>query len=173
MRLYGRVRQGSSLVDKQAKRQSEAASIENHLRSPTLMMLVLIAVLGSLLYASFLFNPQNRGDLLPYVLVVAAETFLLGQALLSLWTVLASSYDPRNFQFHAAQDKLFHKTKKVAVDAEAMQGMREPRNPMQLKGEPVSVGVFITTYGEDLAIIRATAIAAYRMRGRHATYILD
>ncbi len=86
--------------------QGEVQKIEKHLKSPTLMMLVLIAVLGSLLYGSFLFNAANRGDVLPYSFVIVAESFLLMQALLTLWTILASGYNPRGFEFHQAQDGL-------------------------------------------------------------------
>lgn len=153
--------------------QNEAVSIENHLKSPTLMMLVLVAVIGAILYATFLFNPNNRGDLLPYILVILAETFLLGQALLALWTVLASSYEPRTFQFHSAQDKLYAKQSKLAVKAGTAQGLQNINAPLELHGELISVDVFVTTYGEEMNIIRNTVLAARRLRGMHATYILD
>lgn len=150
--------------------QQQIASIENHLRSPTLMMLVLIAVLGTLLYVRFLFSPENRGDIVPYTLVILAETFLLSQALLSLWAILASGYDPRNFEFHTAQNNLFRTAKKALKDVGLANDLR---SIPQLHDKPVTVDVFITTYGEDVEVIRATAEAAALMRGQHRTTILD
>ena len=44
---------------------------------------------------------------------------------------------------------------------------------MHLHESQVSVDVYITTYGEDLATIRRTVQAALAMHGRHTTYILD
>ncbi len=173
MRIFRKQRQAAGAKELLQDSQTEAASIENHLKSPTLMMLVLISGIGVLLYASFLFNPSNRGDLLPYVLVILAETFLLAQALLALWTVLASGYDPRNFQFHAAQDRLFVKQKKLAPNVETMLSMQKLQTPLQLHSKPITVDVFITTYGEDLEIIQRTTKAAHALRGSHNTYILD
>ena len=42
--------------------------------SPVMILLTVIAALGVLLYSQFLLNPANRGDLLPYSLVIVAET---------------------------------------------------------------------------------------------------
>lgn len=173
MKVFPRRSQQSGVDKVLYDSQNEATSIESHLKSPTLMMLVLIAVVGAILYASFLFNPDNRGDLLPYVLVILAETFLLGQALLALWTVLASSYEPRTFQFHSAQDRLFVKQKKLTANTELMQGLQNLRGPIQLHGELISVDVFVTTYGEDVNIIKNTVTAAKKLLGSHTTYILD
>src|SRR3954452_21823026 len=64
--------------------------------SPTLMLLVMLATAGVLLYAIFLLNPANRGDWLPWFMVIAAETVLVLQAILSMWTVLSSGHNPRN-----------------------------------------------------------------------------
>nr|WP_246247665.1 cellulose synthase catalytic subunit [Cellulomonas septica] len=44
---------------------------------------------------------------------------------------------------------------------------------MYLQEWPISVDVFITTYGEDLDTIRRTVTAAVAMQGRHDTYVLD
>ncbi len=137
--------------------------------SPTLMLLVMLATAGVLLYAIFLLNPANRGDWLPWVMVIAAETVLVLQAVLSMWTVLSSGHNPRNFAFHHAQENLF--------DLEEVReaGVRHdpPRWPMRLAGERATVDVFITTYGEDLGTIRRTATAALALHGDHLTYILD
>jgi len=144
-------------------KQAEVISIAKHLKSPTLMMLVLVAVIGSFAYASFLFNPANRGDILPYSLVIAAETFLLAQALLTLWTILASGHSPRNFDFHRA---------KVQVLRAADFPGKKP-SALSLKGKVIHVDVFITTYGEDLGVIRKTVVAAKAIKGKHTTVILD
>lgn len=170
---YRRKRPATDKPENLKAGQNEAASIENHLKSPTLMMLVLIAVVGSLLYASFLFNPANRGDFLPYVLVILAETFLLGQAILSLWTVLASGYDPRNFQFHAAQSKLFRVVASQVKGTDAQIQRASTKFVLQLQKKAITVDVFITTYGEDLEVIRETVSAAQALYGRHTTHILD
>ena len=140
--------------------QDQAMRIANQLRSPTLMMLVLTAFFGTFLYGSFLFNVNNHGDTLPYIMVLIAESFLLYQALLSLWTILASSYDPRSFGFHRAQQSIFRKSK--------------DNTPLiYLNRKQVKVDVFITTYGEDIKIIRQTAKAARDIIGLHETFILD
>ena len=39
--------------------------------SPVMILLTVIAALGVLLYSSFLLNPANRGDWLPYSMVIA------------------------------------------------------------------------------------------------------
>lgn len=168
---YDRIRQ-STKSNALQKAQTEATSIEHHLKSPTLMMLVLIAVFGSLLYASFLLNPTNRGDTLPFILVVLAETFLIAQALLALWTVLASGYDPRNYGFHNAQEKLLSYNPRQDFEGIAM-AKAKTIPALKLHGETVNIDIFITTFGEDIDIIRRTAIAAQVLLGRHATYILD
>jgi cellulose synthase (UDP-forming) len=133
------------------------------------MMLVLLATLGVLAYASFLLRPGNHGDLLPFLLVMTAETWLIVQALLALWTILSSGYDAKDFAYHHARRNLFDPGRVVAEAAEA-----EPwRWPMALHDQDVSVDVFITTYGEDLDVIRRTVRAALAMRGAHRTFVLD
>ncbi|WP_426593991.1 glycosyltransferase family 2 protein [Cellulomonas sp. McL0617] len=137
--------------------------------SPTLMLLVMLATAGVLLYAIFLLNPANRGDWLPWMMVIAAETVLVAQAILSMWTVLSSGHNPRNFAFHSAQENLY--------DLEAVRGAgtraMPQRWPMRVDGRSATVDVFITTYGEDLDTIRTTATAALALHGEHLTYILD
>ena len=44
---------------------------------------------------------------------------------------------------------------------------------MYLQEWPISVDVFITTYGEDLETIRRTVSAAVAMQGKHDTWVLD
>ncbi|MEP6480586.1 MAG: cellulose synthase catalytic subunit [Rhodoglobus sp.] len=132
-------------------------------------MLTLVATVGILAYAAFLLNPASRGDWLPYALVITAESILILQALLSMWTILSASQDPRDFAFHDAKAKLFSE-RQIIRDGY----IREPnRWTMQLDGAEATVDVFITTYGEPLDVIRKTVTAALAMRGAHLTWVLD
>lgn len=137
--------------------------------SPVMILISLLALLGILFYGSFLLNPSNRGDFLPYAMVIAAETILVTQALLSMWTILSGRHNPRDFAFHAAQRGMF--------DPEANQraGITDQPQlwPIRVQEREVVVDVFITVYGEELAKIRATASAALAMTGLHRTWILD
>ncbi|WP_066584017.1 glycosyltransferase family 2 protein [Cellulomonas timonensis] len=137
--------------------------------SPSFMLLVALACAGVLLYAVFLLNPGNRGDWLPWSMVITAEAVLIVHALLSLWTMLSSGHNPRGFAFHHAQDALYD------MDEILRDGTADnPRHwPMRLHGSPVGIDVFITTYGEDLATIRRTVTAALAMQGEHMTWVLD
>ena len=44
---------------------------------------------------------------------------------------------------------------------------------MHLHEEPTTVDVLITTYGEDIEVVRRTVTAAVAMRGLHRTIVLD
>lgn len=137
--------------------------------SPSLMLLVLLATLGIVAYAGFLLNPHHRGDLLPWLMVVTAESVLVAQALAAMWTVLSSGYDPRDFRFHHAADRLFDVPRILADRAED-----DPtRWTLHLDGEPVVVDVLVTTCGEELDKIEATVAAAVAVRGAHRTWVLD
>src|ERR1700712_3703635 len=48
--------------------------------SPSLMMLVLVATIGVLLYTTFLFDFSNRGNWIPYLLVLTPESVIIVQA---------------------------------------------------------------------------------------------
>lgn len=137
--------------------------------SPVMILISLIATLGILLYAQFLLNPDNRGDFLPYALVIAAETVLITHALLSMWTILAGARSPRGFAFHDAQQKLFNNK---AVRAGRLNDSAD-RWPVLLDGREVKIDIFITVYGEEIAKIRTTATAAMAIKGKHRTWILD
>ena len=147
-----------------------ARKVENSAaESPTLLLFVLIAAIGVLAYTGFLLNPANRGDWLPYGMVITAEMVLVAQALVAMWTILSGGHDPRTFTFHHAQERLFD-----AAAIERSEGTRQPRDwPMYLESRRIEVDVFITVFGEPLDKIAATAIAALAMRGRHLTWILD
>lgn len=137
--------------------------------SPTLALFVLIATVGVLAYTFFLLNPANRGDWLPYGLVITAEVILVAQALVSMWTILSGGIDPRDFAFHHSQERLF--------DAAAIEKEGTDAHPelwgVFLEDARIGIDVFITVYGENVATIRRTAIAAIAMRGEHLTWILD
>lgn len=148
------------------RRAARVGHVERDLQSPSLTMLVLLATIGVLLYASFLLRPQNAGDLLPWSLVVVAESIMMGQVLISLWTQLSSAHDPRNFAYNEARRHLFVPT---GWDLDAPLGT----DAMQLGGTGIAVDVFVTTYGEPVDTIRTTVAAARAMRGRHETWILD
>ncbi|MBH0115666.1 glycosyltransferase [Salinibacterium sp. NG253] len=137
--------------------------------SPSLVILVLIATLGIIAYAGFLLNPASRGDWLPYTLVILAETVLISQALLSMWTILSASQDPRDFAFHDAKGKLFRE-RDILRDGLTS---TPSRWTMYLHSTEATVDVFITTYGEPVSVIRETVTAAMRMRGSHLTWVLD
>lgn len=133
------------------------------------MMLVLLATLGVLAYASFLLRPSNHGDLLPFALVITAETWLIAQALLALWTILSSGHDARDFAYFQARRNLFDPGHIVSDRVEDAPHLW----PMFLNDQDTSVDVFITTYGEELGVIRRTVAAALAIRGRHRTIVLD
>ena len=137
--------------------------------SPTLVLFVLIATVGVLAYTFFLLNPANRGDWLPYSLVITAEVILVTQALVSMWTILSGGIDPRGFAFHHSQERLFDA---VSIENEGTVALPE-RWGVFLDDARIGIDVFITVYGENLAIIRRTAIAAIALRGEHLTWILD
>jgi cellulose synthase (UDP-forming) len=137
--------------------------------SPVMILISLIATLGILLYAQFLLNPANRGDFLPYALVITAETILITHALLAMWTILSGAKSPRDFAFHESQSAIFDKR---AIKARGLKGLPHLW-PILLNGKEISVDVFITVYGEERSKIRATAAAAMAIKGKHRTWILD
>lgn len=132
-------------------------------RSPVMGLMVVISTLGILVYAVFLLNPAHRGDMLPYALVIIAETILIFHALMSMWTILSGDNDPRDFRFHRAHDSLFGR----ASSGDAT------RWPMRLNDRRIHVDVFVTVYGEDIETIRKTVTAAVAIHGRHRTWVLD
>lgn len=146
---------GESGVRRGREHRSSILS-QGQVDSPSLILLVILATLGTALYAWFLLDPNNAGDPLPYTMVVVCETFLIFQILLTLWTALSSTHNPRNFGFHAAQRDL------VAVDGD-----------LRLDGRSVSIDVLIPTYGEPTAVVRRTVEAALRLTGDHRTVVCD
>lgn len=137
--------------------------------SPSVLLFILLALIGAFAYTVFLFNPANRGDLLPYMMVILAEVVLIGHALVTLWTILSGGKDPRGFAFHQAQDRM--------IDPRYTQDPRTAQSPekwpLHLNGALATVDVFITVYGEPLPVIERTTRAALAMEGEHNTWILD
>ncbi|MDN4480779.1 glycosyltransferase family 2 protein [Demequina muriae] len=134
--------------------------------SPIMFLMVGVAALGTLLYAGFLLDPDHRGDLLPYTMVIIAETVLVAQAFFGMWTILSGGHNPRDFAYFHTKDGLYGSDPAVQRQPPHL---REPH----LHGSPIGVDIFITTYGEDLEVIRGTVRAAMRVRGRHTTWVLD
>ena len=113
--------------------------------SPVTILIALVATLGILLYAQFLLNPANRGDFLPYALVITAETILITHALLAMWTILSGAKSPRDFAFYESQNAMFDKK---AIKAAGLK--EQPHSwPIMLRGKEITIDVFITVYGED------------------------
>lgn len=127
--------------------------------SALFILVSVVATIGVVAYSLFLLDPANRGDPLPYALVITAESILVFQALLSMWTILSSGYEPRDFSYHEAKRMLRHGDER---DAALWLGTRE-----------ILVDVFVTVYGEDLDTVRRTVGAAVAMRGAHRTWVLD
>lgn len=135
--------------------------------SPVTILLTLIATAGIMAYASFLLNPANRGDWLPWLLVIGAETVLVVHALLAMWTILAGVKSPRDDDYFAARRTLFG-------DHTPTHEHRPTSDwPLVLDSERINVAVFITTYGEPLDVIARTVTAARDLWGRHTTWVLD
>jgi len=138
--------------DGRALRTSETSAL--------FVLVSVVATLGVVAYSLFLLNPDNRGDFLPWSLVIVAESILVFQALLSMWTILSSGYEPRDFPYHEAKRLLL-------PDA----ARRD--DTMHVHGRGVLVDVFVTVYGEDLETVTRTVRAAVAMRGAHRTWVLD
>jgi cellulose synthase (UDP-forming) len=134
----------------------------HHVGSATLLLLLLAGAISALYYGLYLFNPANAGDWLPYMLVLFAEGLIIYQTAVSYWTILAGSYNPKDFKYDLARNALFGHTK-YALTYTALH-IREAR---------VNVDVFVTVYGEPIDIVRQTATAARDILGLHKTYILD
>ena len=75
--------------------------------SPVIIVITALAAAGVVIYARFLLDPGNRGDLLPWLLVIAAEGVLVVHALLAMWTMLSATKDPRGYHYWATQERLY------------------------------------------------------------------
>lgn len=52
--------------------------------SPVMIVVAVAALIGILAYAWFLLNPSNRGDVIPWVIVIVCETVLVFHALMAM-----------------------------------------------------------------------------------------
>jgi cellulose synthase (UDP-forming) len=153
-------------------RSQEKFNLIHH--NPILLsLLILLLLLSAIFYMMLLFNPLYRGDRLPYVLVIFAETYIVWQIIMVSWTILSGSYDPRDPNFYRTQSKLFDQDGKRLIEPETLEQDFGKILPLFLNGERIKVTLFITVYGEDIDVIERTAIAARDIIGQHATIILD
>ena len=125
-----------------------------------MILLVVVATIGVLAYAAFLLAPDSRGDLLPYLMVIVAESILVLHALLSMWTILSSGRNPRDYAAHDAAARLLPR-------------LARGDDTVHLRGAPAQIDVFVTVYGEDPATVRRTVAAAVALQGAHRTWVLD
>ncbi len=155
--------------------QDSANRIEKQLRSPTVTLILTIATIGAFIYLNYLLQPAYRGDPLPYTLALTAEIFIIMQGLLSFWTILSGRTNPRNYEYHSAQAKLYDESVgKSAIAILKKQDSKVSRTvPMYVHRKAIKVDVYIPVYGEPIDEIKATAIAARNIYGTHRTYILD
>ena len=105
---------------------------------------------ATVLYGAFVLDPANRGELLPYLVLVASEVVLLLNALTMWWTALCID--------------------KVTADPPDVEHYR--RGLLDGSVRP-SVDVLITVYGEPLDLIEHTVRAARDMRLPHLTWVCD
>ena len=156
--------------------QQAANRIERQIKSPSVTLILFLASVGALIYLGYLIKPEFRGDPLPYTLALTAEIFIIFQGLMAFWTILSGRFNPRGYEYHHAQDRLFagqtggkSAVKTITTDTAKI----ARRIPMELNKKAVSIDVFIPVYGEPLEDIRDTAIAARDAYGLHKTFILD
>ncbi len=137
--------------------------------SPVMILLTIISTIGVIYYGSFLLRPENRGDILPWLLVIVSESILVFHGLASMWTILAGQRERRDWTYQATRAGLYDPS-----DPEVLANVDDPSKwPLWMDGRMVAVDVLITVYGEPLDVIRRTAEAALAIRGQHVTWILD
>ena len=156
-----------ALVDGLAPEERRASTSGRY--SPTLLLVAVFASIGVLAYAGFLLNPNFRGDLIPWLIVISCELILIFQASMALWTMLSGYGRQPSYRFQNAQAKLFNPQLNTRMGVAA-----DPTTwPMYLNDRQIDVDVLITVYGESLDVIETTVRAAMAMHGRHTTWILD
>ena len=122
------------------------------------MLLLLLACAGVIVYAAFLLDPANRGDWLPYAMVIVAET---------------SSSRTRCCPCGRSSQRA--RPARLRLPPRPGQALRPGRDHPRRRRDgalvahvpaesPVTVDVFVTTYGEDLGTIRRTVSAALAMQ---------
>jgi cellulose synthase (UDP-forming) len=152
-----------------------ANRIEKELTSPIVTLILALATAGAFIYLGYLLRPAYRGDPLPYTLAIVAEVFVIAQGLFSFWTILSGRANPRNFEYHRAQDRLYNApVGKSAIKILKRKDIRTARSvQMYVHHRAVKVDIFIPVYGEPIEEVRQTALAARDVYGLHNTYILD
>jgi len=164
-----------------SKRQNEtdatihsSVDLEKHSTSPTLTVLLGLAIIGAMVYMAFLLRPDYRGDILPYTLVIVSEVFFIIYGIISFWTILSGRSNPRNFGYHNTQNHLFGTHSKATIKKiNESTAATSVRRLMYIHQKAVTVDIFIPVYGEDVSEIELTAVAAKKVYGKHTTYILD
>lgn len=137
--------------------------------SPVMLLLTVVSTLGVLYYGWFLWRPENRGDPLPWLIVITAESILVLHGLAAMWTILAGYRDRRDWTYYATRAALYD-----ADDPQVTCNALDPTAwPVRIRGRAVTVDILITVYGEPVDVIRRTAEAAVAVRGMHWTWILD
>ena len=131
------------------------SSAHDHGESPLhrITVLAYVGALGAaIVYAIFILNPNNAGQVIPYCALVAAELLLLSNQGLMILTILAGD------------QRAVSEGQRLGSDARErlMDGRWQP-----------TVDVLIPVYGESAAIIELTARAARDMRVPHQTVICD
>lgn len=159
---------------KKPSSQRFVTSLERYLNSPTVTIILMASTIGAIVYMIFLLQPAFRGDILPYTMVVGAESLLIIHGIISFWTILGGRTDPRNFEFHNAQDKLFDmNSKAMSKFIQSMPNDVSRNRQLFINKKVTTVDIFIPVYGEPVKEVRETAIAAKNVFGKHTTYILD
>ncbi|HSN10953.1 MAG TPA: glycosyltransferase, partial [Propionibacteriaceae bacterium] len=154
-------------VDKFDEATRRAATRDAY--SPVMVLLTIVSTIGVLYYGWFLLRPSNRGDVLPWLLVIVSECILVLHGLASMWTILAGMRDGRDYIYQAARASLYNPS-----DPAVLANVDDPTQwPLWMDGRIVTVDVLITVYGEPIDVIRRTAEAALAIRGEHVTWILD
>jgi cellulose synthase (UDP-forming) len=154
--------------------KDQAIQLEKHLHSPSVILLLALSIIGAFVYMFFLLKPEYRGDILPYTIVIVSEIFLIIHALVSFWTILSGRANPREFGYHQAQNQLFGSNSKALIkEINSITTESTTYRNLLLHSRPISIDVFIPVYGEDVAEIKQTALAAKALYGKHKTYILD
>jgi cellulose synthase (UDP-forming) len=153
--------------------QINTSLLEKQLTSPTVTFILATATIGAIVYMIFLLQPAYRGDIPPYLMVITAEIFLICHGIISFWTILSGRFNPRHFDYHNTQDSLFGPRSKLTVRKFNAAAVHASNQQMYINEKAITVDVFIPVYGEAVAVIKETAIAARELYGKHKTYILD
>ena len=74
---------------KNRERHEPIDLLEQGLGSPTVSLILAGSIVGALVYLYFLLQPEFRGDILPYIMVILAEFYLVSQGVLAFWTILS------------------------------------------------------------------------------------